>query len=212
MVYFARHPPTLMNLKNSRKYAAEMLGVFTLTLAVSLSLLFVFPLSTPVLAALVVGIFVYMVGPISGAHLNPAVTLGMWCIKQIGSRDAILYVASQIIGAGLATMLVLAMTATKPPLIANETMATLLAEAVGTFFLAFAVAGVSMGKVDDDAAGLVIGGSLLLGAIIASTMSNGILNPAVAFGLGSLKLSYLLGPLLGGSIGAIVFSWMGDSK
>ena len=201
-----------MKLPKLNIYAAEALATFSLTLSVSLSLLFVFPLATPVLAALVVALFVYMIGGISGAHINPAVTLGMWCIKKIDNRDAMLYVASQLIGAGLATLVVLSMTATIPPLVADESFPVFLAEAIGTFFLVFAVAGVATGKVDDDASGLVIGGALLLGSIIASTMSNGILNPAVAFGLGSLKLSYLLGPLVGGSVGAVVYRWIAEGK
>lgn len=197
-----------MNLHHTQKYIAELLSTFTLTLAVSLSLLFVFPLSTPVLAALVVGLFVYTIGGISGAHINPAVTVGMWAIKKIETKEALLYIASQIIGAGLATICVLALTATTPPIVAEETFAALLAEAIGAFVLVFGVASVATGKVSQSSSGLVVGGSLLVGIIIASTVSNGILNPAVAFGLGSLKLSYLLGPLVGGAAGAYAYNWM----
>ncbi|MAE68740.1 MAG: aquaporin [Candidatus Peribacteraceae bacterium] len=196
-----------MKFENSQKYAAEALATFSLTLAVSLSLLFVFPLSTAVVAALVVGIYVYTIGGISGAHINPAVTLGMWTIKQIGTKDALLYVASQCIGAGLATLLVLSMTATIP-LVGAESPQIILGEAIGAFILTFGVASVATGKAEDDAAGLIVGGSLLVGILIASSLSSGILNPAVAFGLGSLSLSYLLGPLLGGALGALTFRWI----
>jgi len=198
-----------MDRSHSQKYAAECLATFTLTLAVSLSLLFDFPFSTATIAALVVGIFAYTIGGISGAHINPAVTLGMWSIKQIGVKDALLYIVSQVIGAGLAMLLVLSMTATVP-LIGAESPQIILGEALGAFILTFGVASVALGKSKADAAGLVVGGSLLVGILIASSMSSGILNPAVAFGLGSLSLSYLLGPLLGGVLGALTFRWMSN--
>ncbi|MBT4119944.1 MAG: hypothetical protein HOG89_00610 [Candidatus Peribacter sp.] len=198
-----------MDLSHSQKYAAEGLSTFTLTLAVSLSLLFSFPLSTPVLAALVVGIFVYTIGGISGAHINPAVTFGMWSIKQINAREAMFYIASQCLGAGLAMLLVLSMTATIP-LVGEESAQIILGEALGAFILTFGVASVALGKSKADAAGLVVGGSLLAGIMIASTMSSGILNPAVAFGLGATSLSYILGPLIGGALGAVTFRWMSN--
>src|ERR1700745_991897 len=50
---------------------------------------------------------VYAIGPISGCHINPAVTLGAWLSKKIGSKDAAAYVIAQIIGAILAAALIL---------------------------------------------------------------------------------------------------------
>jgi len=196
-----------MKLDNTQKYAAEMLATFSLTFALSLSLLFEFPFSSAMLAAIVVGIYVYTIGGISGAHINPAVTLGMWTIKLIKTRDALLYVASQFIGAGLAMMLILAMSATVPMVGADSPM-IILGEAMGAFLLTFGVASVATGKAKEDAAGLIVGGSLLVGILIASSMSSGIINPAVAFGLGSLSLSYLIGPMIGGMLGAVTFRWM----
>lgn len=64
------------------KYIAEAIGTFALTLAVGLSLAGEFPVSTPILAALTLGLFVYSVGHLSGTHLNPAVTIGAWSIKK----------------------------------------------------------------------------------------------------------------------------------
>lgn len=195
-------------LEDAQKYAAEALATFTLTLAVSISLLFELPIPTPAIAAIVVALFVYTVGPISGAHINPAVTTGMWAIKQINGRQALSYIAAQVIGAGLAMLSVLAMTASTPVLQVQDTVGVGIAEALGAGILSFGVASVATGKVHQAASGIVVGWSLLIGILVAVSASNGILNPAVAFGLGSVSVMYLAAPLVGGALGAMLYRWM----
>src|SRR5580692_13166093 len=109
LIYTRRHssrrsPPV-------RKYLAEFLGTFVLVfggvgsavLAGShigyVGVAFAFGLS---LLAMV-----YTIGPISGCHINPAVTLGVLLAKRIGSRDALMYVVAQIFGAIVASALIL---------------------------------------------------------------------------------------------------------
>ena len=96
----------LLIYKLMKKYIAEMLGTFGLTLAVSISLASLFPVSTPVIAALTLGLLVYSLGAISGTHINPAVTIGLWSLKKIATKDAVFYIVSQFLGAGLALWLV----------------------------------------------------------------------------------------------------------
>jgi glycerol uptake facilitator-like aquaporin len=79
---------------------------------------------------------------------------------------------------------------------------------VGAFFLTFGVCSVVYGKADDDAAGFVVGGSLLLGILIASAASNGVINPAVAVGVGSISFMYILGPIVGGILAAQAYQWL----
>jgi glycerol uptake facilitator-like aquaporin len=180
-----------------KKYIVEALGTFALSLVVALSLVGTFPVPTPVLAALVLGLFVYSVGHISGTHINPAVTIGAWSIKKIESKDALLYIVFQCIGAGLALLLV-SSTVGMPVLIATNTWAVVIAEILGTFFFTFGIASVVYSKTPSQLSGVVVGGSLLLGITIAALLgSNGVLNPAVAFGIGSLNLAYILGPIIG---------------
>lgn len=185
-----------------QKYAAELLGTFVLALAVSLSLQSDWPLATPLVAALTVCLFVYTVGNISGTHINPAVTIALASLRKIDVKDALCYLVAQFAG-GL-----LAMLAAKhygsgfaPALLVVDTPRVAAAEALGAFVLVFGIASVVHGKVHAAASGLTIGGSLLLGILLASVASNGVLNPAVAVGIGSVSVVYLLAPV-GGALAA----------
>lgn len=184
-----------------KKYIAEALGTMTLALVVGLSLSGSFPVSTPVLAGLVLALFVYSVGHVSGTHINPAVTIGLWSIGKIQINDAIMYIIAQFVGA-LVAMIIVSKTVGAAVLTVSGGSPILIAELLGTFFFAFGIASVVYGKTPNDASGLVVGGSLLLGITVAALLgSNGVLNPAVAFGIGSFNLMYLLGPIIGSVLG-----------
>ena len=199
---------------NSRAYAAEAFGTFALTFGVLMSLLVQMPLATPLMAALVLMLFVYTLGPISGAHFNPAVTFGLWSVGKIKRDEALRYWVSQFLGAGLALAFVSGLTGIDVQFSWLESAwQPALAELLGAFFLTFGVASVVYGRVSKDMSGLVIGGSLLFGILAAMGFSNGVLNPAVALGVNSLSLAYLLGPLAGGLLGAQFVNWLaGTSK
>ena len=181
---------------------AEALGAFTLTLVVALSLTVPHSIITPILAALTLGTFVYTIGNLSGAHLNPAVTIGLCSVRKISTMDALAYVIAQIAGAAIAMLVAKTMLNGIPQVTAANTLSIGVAEALGTFFLAFGVASVASGKVHSAASGLTVGLSLLLGIVIAGYISNGVLNPAVAIGIGSFSPMYILGPIVGGILGA----------
>jgi len=184
-----------------KKLIAEFVGAFGLTFAVGLSLAGSFPVATAVVAAVTLGLFVYTVGAISGAHLNPAITLGLWSIKKIRAQEAAYYIVAQLLGGALALFLIGAL-ATPAALVAGNSMHIMLAELIGAFFFGFGVAAVASQKVPAALSGLVVGGSLLLGiALAASLNSNGILNPAVALGIGSFTLAYIIGPIIGAILG-----------
>ena len=164
-------------MDNTKKYLVEALGTMTLTLVVALSIATKFPVATPILAGLVLLLFVYSVGHISGTHINPAVTIGLWSIKKIQTNEAVAYIISQFIGAEIALILV-ANTVGLARLTVSGSWIIGFAEVLGTFFFAFGIASVVYGKVPSLMSGVVIGGSLLLGITIAATLgSNGVLNP-----------------------------------
>jgi len=184
-----------------QKYIAEYFGTLTLTLVVILSLSGVFPIATPVLAAITLGLFVYSVGHISGTHINPAVTIGIWAIKKINSSDALSYIMVQVFGAITALILSMVMGISYE-ISAESTLMIGIAETVGMILFSFGIASVVFGNVHKAVSGVVIGGSLFMGTAIAALMgSNGVLNPAVAVGIKSFSLMYMLGPIVGSVIG-----------
>lgn len=193
---------------HTRRYVAEGLGTCLLTLLVSLSLVKSLMLATPLIAALVLGTMVYLLGPVSGAHLNPAVTVGLWSVKKISPQEAIFYIVSQIVGAVVAMMLLLSLAGALPTMDPRDTLQIALAELLGTAILAFGVTSVVLGRVKAEMSGIVIGSSLLLGILLASGASNGVINPAVAVGAGSLSATYIFAPLLGGIAGAWMARWI----
>jgi len=194
-----------------KKLIAELLGTFALTFAVGLSLAGVLPVATPIIAALTLGLFVYTIGHISGAHLNPAVTIGVWSIRRIGPRDALAYIAAQLVGASVALLAVHALVpefAVTPP----AGMAAFGGEILGAFFFVFGIAAVVHNKISPNLSGVVIGFSLFLGISLASVLSGGVLNPAVALGIGSFSLPYILGPLVGAVLAMGVFRFLSSDR
>lgn len=194
-----------------KKYLAELIGTFGLTLAVIVSLGGAISLPTPVIAALTLCLFVYSVGHISGAHFNPAVTMGLLSLGKITLKDAAAYIISQFLGAG-AAMYIGQLMVHRSALLVLNTPGVFLAELIGTFFFTFGIASVVYGKTPSQINGIVIGGSLLLGISLASTLSNGVLNPAVAFGIGSFSWSYLFGPIIGSVLGMWAFTFLMERK
>jgi glycerol uptake facilitator-like aquaporin len=192
-------------------------GTFALSFIVVISIAsrVSFPYATPLLAALTLGLFVYSVGSISGAHLNPAVTIGLLSIRKISLQKALYYVLAQIAGVIL-TVIVARLFLFNAGLSLSTvgSWRMFFAEAIGTFFFTFGIASVVFEGVPASLSGAVVGGSLFLGIAAGSFLgSAGVLNPAVAFGLssyltGGFSLAYLLGPVLGSVIGMRMYRFL----
>lgn len=191
-----------------KKYVVEFFGTCMLTLAVMATLAGFLAIPTALIAGYTLGLLVYTVGHISGVHINPAVTAGLWSIGKIKSVEAGKYIFAQFLGAGLAILILKVLGLSLPVLTVQDSLQVFLAEAIGTLFFAFGIAAVVMGKVHELLSGLVIGGSLIVGAVMASLVSNGILNPAVAWGLNSFSIMYLLAPVVGSVAGMKLFVWL----
>lgn len=190
-----------------KKLLAEVFGTFTLTFVIILSQ------GAPVMAGLTLMLFVYTIGSVSGAHINPAVTVGIWSLRKIRLREGLLYIVSQFVGAGLAMMAAKYFGIVAP--IAKEVTANKvgIAEGAGAIFFTFVIAAVMYQKVPEAAGGLVIGISLLLSVTVASFMgSPGILNPAVAFGVQAFSVMTTAGPVVGSLVGMQLYRYLGGKE
>lgn len=188
---------------------AELFGTFALCLAVLASVWGLLPIvPTLVVAGFVVGVMVMVLGPASGGHFNPAVTLGLYSLKKIDAANSVAYLIVQISGALLA-MLVMSLflegeLVSKLEVKADYT--TFFAEFLGAMFFTMGVASAVHRKAKGVEAGVLVGGSLSIGILFASLGSNGLLNPAVATAVSSLNWSYVLGPIAGAVVGMGVYA------
>lgn len=150
----------------------------------------------------------------TGAHLNPAITLGMWTIRRIGTIDAVFYIAFQMFGAFLAYLLFTYFVNTTLPTATLEfTGRVMVAEAVGTFVLAFGWAAAMYRGYKGLALSAAVGLSYAIGIMIASVAAAGILNPAVALGNHQWQWgTFVLGPVLGSLIGFNLYALLFAQK
>ncbi len=200
-----------------KPYLAELLGAFTLTLVVSLGIgspMTDAGIPVPYLAGITLGLFVYTVGWLSGAHLNPAVTIGLATLKKMSIQDAVYYMLAQFVGAIAASFVVWKLAGGWVTVgVSGNTAMVTIAEALGTFVLAWGVMSAVEGKVSKGASGVVVGASLTLGALVAlGAGSNGVINPAVAMGIHSFASAYLVGPIVGGIAACWLYRWLAKEE
>lgn len=199
-------------MKNTAKYLAEFLGTFVLSFIVVLSVAKDFPVSTPMLATITLLIFVYTIGPISGCHINPAVTVGLWVREKIKLQEAVMYILVQLVAG------VVAMYAVKSlggeinieNIFGNNVF---FAEMLGSAVFGFGIMAVVRKKTESTMSGVVIGGSLLLGIVIAVLAgSAGVLNPAVALAFGFADWQYLTSSVVGMVLGMVLYDFLIGEK
>ena len=194
-----------------RAVAAELVGTFALTFSGLISIHYAdVPIPAPALAGLTLGILVHLLGPVSGCLLNPAVTVAIWSIGKLHTRDVGAFIVAQFAGAGLALGLGNVLFADPVPLRVDASAGTGVAEMLGAGLLAFTIAAVFMDRIPTRLTGAVIGGTLVVGIAWAAHGSNGVLNPAVALGIGSFSLPYVWGPVVGALAGAHLSRYVCD--
>ena len=144
---------------------------------------------------LVVLTMIYAIGDISGAHINPAVTLGFWFARRIEGRYVLPYIASQFGGAVLASAFLRllfpdhqSLGATVP---AGSAMQSLLLEIVLTCILMFVILSVSTGAKEKGLmAGVAIGSVIAFEALFAGPISGASMNPARSLGPALVSLEF----------------------
>jgi aquaporin NIP len=160
---------------------------------------------------------IYAVGHLSGAHINPAVTVAFTITRHFPRREALTYVGAQLTGAALGGLLLLAAWPDKPGhLGANVasvgTGTALLYEAVLSALLMFVIVAVATDtRAVGAAAAIAIGGVVLLDILVGGGVSGASMNPARSFGpaLASGTWThfwiYIVGPVVGTTLGALAY-------
>ncbi len=203
-------------------YIAELIGTFTLVfIGAGAGALAAASGSGLVGVALAHGValmvIVYTWGPISGAHVNPAVTFGVALAGRMSWIKAGSYWVAQFVGAGVAGLLLryllgttgsLGMTLPAPGVSVAQ---ALVVEAVLTFFLVAAVFGSAIAGRNGNAFGLAIGLVLTMDILMGGPLTGASMNPARTFGpalalwkFGSFWI-YLAGPLVGGGLAGLLY-------
>ncbi|HSX29031.1 MAG TPA: aquaporin [Candidatus Saccharimonadales bacterium] len=182
---------------------AEFLGTAVLTLVVlgvSKSNIGI-PYFIALAAGLTIAAGTLVFGRVSGAHFNPAITLGLWSARRVKTLPALVYVAAQLLGSIAAYMLYVYFVKTSWPNAGDFDSRILVAETVGTFIFALGWAAAVYNRLESGKAAFVVGSSLALGIFVASVASAGLLNPALALGTRNWEwATYVLGPILGAVI------------
>jgi MIP family channel proteins len=169
---------------------------------------------------LVIAAMIYATGHLSGAHLNPAVTLGFVLARHFPLRGLLGYWLAQTLGA-VAAALFLRLTlgdvarlgATQPG--AGGPWQAFAMEAVLTFFLMFVIMAVATDtRAVSQAAALAIGATVGLEALFAGPISGASMNPARSLGPAlvggtwSALWVYLTAPFLGAALAALTYRWL----
>jgi aquaporin Z len=205
------------------KNLTELIGTFFLVITIGLT-------GNPLAIGSMLMVMIYMGGPISGAHYNPAVTLAALIRKKITMNGAIQYWLSQFIGAFLAAFVIYeiyhkAMTPPAPAVGFNYHLKPLLMEILFTFALVTVVMNVAMSKksAGNNYFGLAIGFTVMASAFAAGSISGAAFNPAVALGpmvmdaftggssIGNLWI-YIVGPFAGAAVAALVYPVMNPDE
>jgi MIP family channel proteins len=169
---------------------------------------------------LVIMAMIYATGHLSGAHINPAVTFAFTLTRHFPGRDAIAYVTAQLTGAVLAAFTLAAVWSGKPASLGATVPSVgvgtaLLYETVLSAFLMFVIISVATdARAVGAAAALAIGGTVGLDALFGGPITGASMNPARSFGpaLASGQWRdfwiYVLGPLLGATLGALAYQFI----
>jgi aquaporin NIP len=166
---------------------------------------------------LVIMAMIYATGHLSGAHINPAVTIAFTLTRHFPPRDALAYVAAQLAGATAAAFVLLAAWSSEPAAL-GATVPTvgagtaLLYELLLSAFLMFVITAVATDtRAVGAAAALAIGGTVGLDALFGGPITGASMNPArslgpaLASGTWTDFWVYLVGPVAGACLGALAY-------
>jgi aquaporin Z len=224
-----------------KRYLAELIGTFWLVFAGigSALLAAAFPalgigfLGVSLALGLTVITIAYSFGHISGAHLNPAVSIGLWVAGRFPAKDVLPYIISQVIGAFIAAgLLYIIVTGNGSPIgdfASNgygehspgryNMSSAFIMEAVMTFMFLLIIIGATSDKAPKGFAGIAIGLALTLIHLASIPVTNTSVNPARSISqavvAGGWALSqlwlFIVAPIVGAAIAGAVSKYFRES-
>lgn len=212
-----------------KKYIAECLGTFALVLfgcgtaaAVGCSSEQGSGYLVTALAfGLILMAMIYAIGPVSGCHVNPAVSLALFMKKKLSLNDLVGYIVAQCIGAIVGAIGVMYLLGKESGLGANalyegSVVKSIVVEVVLTFFFILVILQTTAKASNGAVAGLVIGLTLTVIHILGIAFTGTSVNPARSLGpallAGGSALSsvwvFIVGPLIGGALAALLSDYL----
>jgi glycerol uptake facilitator-like aquaporin len=203
-----------------RRKVARLVAEFMGTTVLAMVLLSVSrsAVGLPYFVAIAVGmanaLLVLTIGAVSGAQVNPIVTLGLWTLRKISAFEAIAFIAVQFAGGLTAWRLYTYLINDTLPNIAGKNFdwRIVIAEAVGALVFTFGVAATVYRQQSEGVKAATVGMSLIFGLLIASAGGNAVLNPALAVSIQSWSVAYVIGPIVGSIIGMNLYSLLFADK
>lgn len=209
-----------------KKYIAEIIGTFAMVFCGTGAIIVNQQTNGVITHAgvactwgLIVAAMIYALGNISGAHFNPAVTIGFWLAKAFPAKEILPYVLSQAIGAFVASIVLRILFPLNETLGASLpsgiVMQSFVLEIILTFFLMLVIMQVAQGSKEQGMfAGLAIGSVVLLEAMFAGPVCGASMNPmrslapAVISGHVEHLWVYLSAPFIGSALGVVLWKVM----
>ena len=206
----------IMNL--FRKAASELIGTYILVFVGTSAIVIndlhqgvITHLGISIVFGLIVTAVIYSLGRISGAHINPAVTIAFWLARRFPINSVLPYIVAQVIGALLASTTVALMFAEHATLgatlPAGSIAQSLIMEIILTFILMLTIISVATGSKEEGiVAGIIIGMVVALAALFAGPVSGASMNPARSIGPALISghieylWLYIIGPVVGASL------------
>jgi len=209
-----------------KKYIAEIIGTFAMVFCGTGAIIVNQQTNGVITHAgvactwgLIVAAMIYALGNISGAHFNPAVTIGFWLATAFPAKEILPYVFSQAIGAFVASIVLRILFPLNETLGASLpsgiVMQSFVLEIILTFFLMLVIMQVAQGSKEQGMfAGLAIGSVVLLEAMFAGPVCGASMNPmrslapAVISGHVEHLWVYLSAPFIGSALGVVLWKVM----
>ena len=223
-----------------KKYLSEVIGTFVLVLFGCGVAVFTNAdiVATSLAFGLAIVALAYVIGPVSGCHVNPAITLSMLIDKRISVKDALLYLVSQVIGAFLGSLLLMYIIKSanigelefvglgqngfgSASAISIGLLCALVVEIVLTFVFVFAVLGVTDDSKKANVAPIVIGLTLAFVHLLGIRLTGTSVNPARSFAPAVLMSTvgktglcfeqvwvFIVGPFVGAALAALAYKYI----